>query len=187
MNSQLILYSWPDEPTIVDQGNPNIATITQKHEKVFVYGVEETRETLDKANESIILKRFGKSQVYKKNLMANNHMEAVDLNKANRGGNLTLNQQRVQKIKEIDEKFARFFLGELMTLTWKDFANGVQTTIPFEEAFDMLKKATAAYYDLMTAFVNDTYNRDLAISEMKNVLDVHQLNNEYSLGKTQLI
>ena len=47
----------------------------------------------------------------------------------------------------------------------------------------MLKKATHALYDLLIAAVNDKFSKDLSISEMKNVIDLHNLNNEYTLGK----
>ena len=183
MNSQLILTEWKKQiANPVEKGDPDIATVVQKHEKVFIYKKDESTHC-DKANISIILKRFGKSQIYKKNLMANNHMEAVDLVKPLRNNKPTLNEQRVKKIKEVDDEYADFFLRNLMFLTWKDYKKGIQTTIPFDEAFEMLKLATKAYYDLKIAFVEDTFNKDLSLSEMKNVIDVHNLNNEYALGK----
>ena len=182
MNSQLILTTWPDKPKIVDEGNPDIATVAQQYEKVFIYGKNRSSHC-DKANEAIILKRFGKSQIYKKNLMANNHMEAVDLNKVNRGGKPTLNDQRVKAIQKCDVEFARFFLQNLHDMTWKDYENGVLTTIPFNEAFEMLQVSTETYYDLKIAFVKDVYSKDLSFSEMQNVIKLHNLNNEYTLGK----
>jgi hypothetical protein len=49
----------------------------------------------------------------------------------------------------------------------------------------MLKKATLALYDLQIAAIEDTYSKDLSLSEMKNVIDLHNLNNEYTLNKNK--
>ena len=119
--------------------------------------------------------------------MAVNHMDAVNIknNNGNNGNNAlgTLNQQRIKAIRDIDQDFAAFFLGNLHNLMWKDFATGVQSTIPFDEAYKMLKLATDALYDLLVASVEDKFCRDVSVSEMTSVIAMHNLNNEFTLGK----
>lgn len=185
--SKLVLLEWITAPVIVDISDPDIATIVRVGEKVFAYGVDQTRNSIDKTNVGIILKTFGKgsvslAKVYKQNLMAVNHMNATNIVKLE-GGKKSLNQQRVEEIELMNRKFAEFFLAQLHILTWKDFSKGVQSTIPFDDAFKMLKAATMALYDLLVASVDDKFNKDLSISEMTRVADLHNLNNDYALGK----
>jgi hypothetical protein len=178
--SSLVLYVWSTNP-VVQENDPDYATIVRPGEKIFVYDQDTTRNTIDATNKGIILKRFGKAKIQKVNDMAVNHMDAVNMKPNN--GNATLNQLRLAEIKRMDVEFADFFLKRLHTLVWKDYARGVQSTIPFDDAFEMLKKATHALYDLLIAAVEDKFSKDLSISEMKNVIDLHNLNNEYTLGK----
>ena len=182
--SSLVLYVWNENPNnnpVVQENDPDYATIVKRGENVFVYGQQFTMNTIDPTNRGIILKRFGKAKIQKVNDMAVVHMDAVNMKPNN--GNPTLNQLRLAEIKRMDQEFADFFLSRLHTLVWKDYSRGVQSTIPFDDAFEMLKKATMALYDLLLAAVEDKFSRDLSISEMKNVIDLHNLNNEYTLGK----
>lgn len=178
--SSLCLFTWINNP-VVAENDADYATIVRPGEKVFVYDQDTTRASLDATNRGIILKRFGKAKIEKINQMAVDHMDAVNLKPGN--GNPTLNQQRVAAIKVADLEFAHFFLKQLHSLVWKDYSRGVQSTIPFDDAFEMLKKATHALYDLLIAAVEDKFSKDLSVSEMKNVIDIHNLNNEYTLGK----
>ena len=182
MSSSLILLEWKKKAVKLDDSNPDCACQAEKFVKYFAYGFPETQGSIDKANVSIILKRFGKSQIYKKNLMANNHAEAIDMNPNARKGGDSFNKQRINAIKNVDIKFADFFLKELHGMTWKNFKTGILSTIPFDEAFDMLKTATELYYQLLLASVEDNYSKELDLSNMKAVMELHNLNNEYSLG-----
>jgi hypothetical protein len=177
--SQLVLYEWKEAP-VINETNPYYSCIARHGEKVFVYN-KDTSATIDKTNKSIVLKRFGKAKITKVNEMAVNHMDAVNLKKVQ--GQDSYNKQRLNAIKDVDEQFADFFLKRLHDLVWLDYDKGILSTISFEDAFEMLKKATHAVYDLLIASVDDKYSKDLSISEMKNVIDLHNLNNEYTLGK----
>ena len=79
--------------------------------------------------------------------------------------------------------FTDFFLTQLHTMVWKDFDKGVKSTIPFNEAYKLLKSASTALYEVLIASVDDKYNTDLAISEMSRIAELHNLNVDYSLGK----
>jgi len=177
----LVLYEWTEKnPKVTDQGDPDIATIVRFGEKVFVYG-EDVSSGIDASNINRILKSFGQAKIYKKNLMAVQHTNAVDMK--DRGGKKTLNELRILEIAKMDQTFAKFFLTQLHALVWKDFSKGVQSTIPFDDALKMLKIATSALYDLLLASIDDKFSKDLSISEMKNVIDLHNLNNDYTLGR----
>lgn len=177
----LALIEWNVQPEELDQWDPDRATQVEIYQKVFAFGVDESK-VHDKANIKKIIEIFGKDKIFKKNLMAVNHMDAVNL-KPRQAGQETLNQKRIKAIEKSNNEFAQFFLKQLHNLTWKDYSKGVLTTIPFDEGLNMLKKATLALYDLQIAAIEDTYSKDLSLSEMKNVIDLHNLNNEYTLGK----
>ena len=113
--------------------------------------------------------------------MAVNHTDAVDLK--DRKGKPTLNSLRIKAIADMDQTFAKFFLKQLHALVWKDYSKGVQSTIDFDDGLKMLKIATSALYDLLLASIDDKFSKDLSISEMKNVIDLHNLNNDFTLGK----
>jgi hypothetical protein len=59
-------------------------------------------------------------------------------------------------------------LKNLHELVWKDYTKGILSTIALDEALHLLKKASLALYDLLVASVDDKYNKDLSIAEMKN-------------------
>ena len=107
-------------------------------------------------------------------------MDAVNINPNKKGD--SYNKQRLDSIKKVNNTFAIFFLSQLHLLTWKDYNKGVQSTIPFDEAFDMLQMATDALYDLLIASVDDKYSKDLSMSQMRNTIKLHNLNNEFTLG-----
>jgi hypothetical protein len=177
--SSLVLYTYPTV-SAVKETDPYYNNAVKYGEKVFVYGKPESK-TIDPTNEGIVLKRFGKAKIYKVNEMAVNHMDAINLKKQN--GVDSYNKQRLDEIKKVDKQFAQFFLTRLHDLVWQDYSKGILSTISFDEGFEMLKKATHALYDLLIASVDDKFSKDLSISEMKNVIDLHNLNNEYALGK----
>ena len=111
--SKLVLLEWSKAPVITDIADPDIATIVGIGEKVFAYGVDETRNSADKTNVGIILKTFGKdnislAKIYKQNLMAVNHMNAANIVKLPEGKK-SLNQLRVEEIEKMNKKFAEFF------------------------------------------------------------------------------
>jgi len=177
--SQLVLYTWPAN-SILRETDPFYSNAVKYGEKVFVYGKKDVSSSIDPTNEGIVLKRFGKAKILKVNEMAVNHMDAINLK--NQNGD-SYNKQRLNEIKKVDKQFAQFFLTRLHELVWQDYDKGVLSTISFDEGFEMLKKATHALYDLLIASVDDKFSKDLSISEMKNVIDLHNLNNEYTLGK----
>ena len=121
--SSLVLYTWLKHPTIIDKNNADIATICRYGEKVFVYGQPATSGSIDKTNIGILLKRFGQAKIYKKNLMAVNHSDAIDKNKVD--GVKSFNRYRIEAIELINNEFAEFFLTQLHNLTWKNYADGV--------------------------------------------------------------
>ena len=180
--TSLVLYEWPNKvPGVTDPGDPDIATIVRYGEKVFIFDVDESRGTIDASNIGRILKSFGQAKIYKKNLLAVNHTDAVDLK--DRKGKPTLNSLRIKAIADMDQTFAIFFLKQLHALVWKDYSKGVQSTIDFDDGLKMLKIATSALYDLLLASIDDKFSKDLSISEMKNVIDLHNLNNDFTLGR----
>jgi hypothetical protein len=115
--------------------------------------------------------------------MAVNHTEAVNLKPQQVGGPESLNKQRIRSIESANTNFCKFFLKNLHELVWKNYENGILSTIQLDEALYLLKKASLALYDLLVASVDDKFNKDLSIAEMKNVIDLHNLNTEYTLGK----
>lgn len=180
--SALTLINWQKNVPELEEWDPDRATQVEKFQNVFAYGVEESKNE-DKANKKKILEIFGKAKMYKKNLMAVNHTEAVNLKPQQEGGPESLNKQRIRSIEKSNNNFCDFFLRNLHNLVWKDYDKGVLSTIPLDEALDMLKKASLALYDLLIASVDDKYNKDLTIAEMKNVIDLHNLNTEFTLNK----
>ena len=101
--TNLILYEWQDKnPGVTDQGDPDIATIVRYGEKVFVYD-QDVSAGIDKSNIGRILKSFGQAKIYKKNFMAVNHTNAVDLKPKN--GRKSLNELRIEAIAEMDHRF----------------------------------------------------------------------------------
>lgn len=180
--SALTLITWQKNIPALEEWNPDKATQIEKYQNCFAYGVEESKNE-DKANEKKVLEIFGKAKLYKKNLLAVNHSEAVNLKPQQNGGPESLNKQRIRAIEYSNKNFCEFFLINLHNLVWKDYDKGILSTIPLDEALSMLKKASLALYDLLTASVDDKFNKDLSIAEMKNVIDLHNLNTEYTLGK----
>ena len=179
--SSLVLLEWV-KPTNNIVSEAEKATLVRAGEKVFAFDVDETKTSIDLTNIGIVLKRFGKAKIEKINELSVNHMDAVNL-KPKVNGQETLNQQRLKGIKDMNQEFAKFFLKRLHDLCWQDFSKGVQSTIAFEDGFKMLQQATNALYDLLLASIDDKFSKDLSVSEMKNVIELHNLNNEFALGK----
>jgi len=180
--SVLTLITWQKNIPELQEWDPDRATRVEKFQNVFAYGVEESK-VQDKANERKVLEIFGKAKLYKKNLMAVNHSEAVNLKPQQENGPESLNKQRIRSIEKANNNFCIFFLKNLHDLVWKDYSKGILSTIALDDALYLLKKASLALYDLLVASVDDKYNKDLSIAEMKNVIDLHNLNTEYTLGK----
>ena len=60
--SSLVLYEWKNAPTVIET-DPDYATIVRVGEKVFVYGEDATKTSIDLTNIGIILKKFGKAKI----------------------------------------------------------------------------------------------------------------------------
>ena len=177
--SNLVLHTWKENPVVTDPTDPDIATVVRYGERVFIYGKAKSVGT-DATNMGVVLKAFGQASIYRKNLLAVNHTVGIDQKGRSRGE--TLNGQRLDEISTMNDYFANFFLEQLHFLTWKDYDKGVQSTIKLKDAFKMLTITTRALYDLLLASVDDKFSKDLSMSEMQNVIDIHNLNNQYTLG-----
>ncbi len=68
-------------------------------------------------------------------------------------------------------------------MTWDNYDQGVLSTIPFNESFDLLVPAMKQLYEILAAGIEDKYSKDLSVAEMKNVLEKHNLIVDQSLGK----
>ena len=69
-------------------------------------------------------------------------------------------------------------------MMWKDYGQGIHSKIVFDEAYNMLKKITGPLYQLLLASVHDKFSKDLSMAEMKSIIDMHNLNNDFSLCKS---
>ena len=153
---------------------------SQEGEKVFIFK-KDASKSWDASNISIIQKHFGLSKTFKRNSMAVEHTKNI-----NDGGNkdsVSFNSQRLGEINVLNENVAKFFLERLQDLTWDDYDSGVLSTIPFDEAFDLLVPAMKMLYEILAAAIEDKYSKDLSVAEMKNVLEKHNLLVDQTLGK----
>ena len=184
--SSLALFTWNRAPLKLPQGDPDKACVAQTNIKYFCYDKKHSlTDHLNESNRNKVLQEYGLSKIAKKNALANNQVNAVDNNKNYGPKGKSLNTQRIEAIEKVDQEFADFFLRNLHNLTWKDWdtSPGILTTIDYQDAYDMLKLATKPYYELMLASVEDAYSKDLSLSNMKQVIEMHNLNNEYIIGQ----
>ena len=186
--SKLVLIPWKEQPTITNKYDPDYPVQARYGEKVFLYDTDLSRAVTDETNKAMILKAFGQASVYRKNLMSIDQMEATDLKENKRpDGKKSLNRRRIEEINTINDMFAHQFLSMLHYLSWNDLdvakKRAIQSTIDPQEALELLKVAMTAVYDLLLASVDDKFNKDLALTEMRKVIDIHNLNNEYVIGQ----
>ena len=152
----------------------------QVGEKVFIYKKDPSK-TWDEANISIIQKHFGLAKTFKRNSMAVEHTQ--NINDGQNKDSISFNAQRLAEINNLNRSVADFFLDRLLSLTWDDYETGVLSTIPFDEAFDLLVPAMKMLYEILAAAIEDKYSKDLSVAEMKNVLERHNLLIDQTLGK----
>lgn len=151
----------------------------QQGEKVFIYGKTESYST-DETNRDIVMKHFGFAKTLKRNYMAINHVSSISGASKN---SIDYNKQRLEEISKMNFTVTDFFLSALHQLTWDDYDRGVLSTIPFDEAFELLVPTMKMVYEILAAGVEDKYSQDLSIAEMKNVLDKHNMLIDQTLGK----
>lgn len=152
----------------------------QNNEKVFIYGTDATRDSADETNRDIVMKHFGFAKTLKRNIMAVNHVSAIS--GANKNS-VDFNKQRLDEIKTMNQSVTDFFLSALHKLTWDDYERGILSTIPFEEAFELLVPTMKMVYEILAAGVEDKFSQELSIAEMQNVIQKHNLLIDQSLGK----
>jgi len=179
--SGLCLVEWKNDLK-VPLTHPDYDMAVHPGEKVFAYGQGDLTKLQDAANISFVLKAFGYAKIQSVNKLSQNHAEAVDL-KPNLKNIKSINLQRIEAIDDIDQTFAKFFLEKLHFMMWKNYKDGIQSKIVFDEAYEMLKKITGPLYQLLLASVHDKFSKDLSMAEMKSIMDVHNLNNDFSLGR----
>lgn len=186
--SKLVLYEWPNNPLNLDPEDAYMSsTQVKKFEKVFVYGgatkdnVDKTRyRTYDQANRNIVKKSFGLSETEKRLKMSGDYINSIENGK---GGKPKLLNKKIDAISKLNDNISHFFLKNLHDLTWDEFDKGVMSTIPVDEAFNLIKPAFIQLREILMAGIEDKYSSDLTLTEMKNIKQAHDLNVEQSLGK----
>ena len=190
--SKLILYEWTkdfeDDTDLINAKKLYKSTMrVKKNEKVFVFGngrnvqgiIDKTKlDKIDAANINIVKKSFGLSEPEKRFKMRANYIENID----NGNNQNRLLSERVRAIEKLNNDIAKFFLEKLDELTWDDIKYGIASTIPVDEAFDLIKPAFMQLREILMAGVEDKYSSDLSLAEMKNIKQAHDLNVEQSLG-----
>ena len=177
--SKLVLLEY-NNSLRTDNGAPNYkrSMYALQGEKVFIYK-KSVSAAFDETNRNIVLKHFGLAKTYKRNSMAVNHTNAINDGK----NQVNFNDDRLSGINKLNLDIADFFLKNLHELTWDNYEQGVLSTIPFNEAFDLLVPAMKQLYEILAAGIEDKYSKDLSVAEMKNVLEKHNLLVEQTLGK----
>ena len=192
--SKLILTTWTqaieDKLTALGANEQyKSSTKVKVNEKVFVFRPKKKADgtlfendlfkTNNEANINIVKKSMGLSEPEKRLKMSANYIENI-----NNGGSAKNNilTERIKAIEELNNKIAIFFLENLQDLSWDDIEKGIASTIPVDEAFDLIKPAFMQLREILMAGVEDKYSSDLSLAEMKNIKQAHDLNVEQSLG-----
>jgi hypothetical protein len=179
--SKLVLLTYRNSYSVYRNSVPDYkkSMLAMSGQKVFIYG-EDVSVATDDVNEDVVIKHFGFAKTLKRNKMAVNHVSSI--NGVSKGA-VDFTKERIEAIEKLNKDVAEFFLKNLHNLTWDNYDQGVLSTIPFDEAYELLVPAMKMIYEILAAGIEDKYSQELSVAEMTNSLEKHNLLVDQTLGK----
>ena len=139
-------------------------------------GVNKNSET-DAANEFFIKNQLGLTEEEQAFEDTQGYLEGIG-----KKDDKSITNKRIKEIKEINIKIVKFILSNLHNLYWRDYTNGVISTMDPNKAVDLLIPPAALFREALVEGVNKKYNQGLSVANVKNLKESHDVDIKQRLG-----
>ena len=169
--SELSLISWKG----VKNSNANSVP---KGTWVFVYiGDKKTNPETDAANEFFIKRQLGLDEEEQAFDDTNDYLDGIG--KQNKK---SMTYKSIVEITTINLDITKFVLNNLHRLYWRDYDNGVISTIDPNRALQLILPAAIAFRKVLVENVNKKYKKELTLAGVQNIVESHDLETKQALG-----
>ena len=189
--SELVLTAWKEDK------KPNFINSVPKGTMVFIYGraTKEQKEVelLDKskikikianlletdaANEFFIKNQLGLTEEEQAFEDTQGYLEGIG-----KKNDDSITNKRINEIKLINANIVQFILKNLHKLYWRDYANGVISTMDPNKAVELIIPAASKFREALIEGVNKKYNQGLSVANVKNLKETHDVDIKQRLGE----
>jgi len=177
--SELVLIKWNKEKVA------GFVNSVPKGTLVFSYGeevkkngdgVNKNLET-DAANEFFIKNQLGLTEEEQAFEDTQGYLESIG-----KKDDKSITNKRITEIKEINKEIVKFILSNLHKLYWRDYKNGVISTMDPNKAVDLLIPPATEFRNALIEGVNKKYNQGLSVANVKNLKETHDVDIKQRLG-----
>ena len=177
--SELVLIKWPKDKVA------GFVNSVPKGTLVFSYGEEVKKNgngankqpETDAANEFFIKNQLGLTEEEQAFEDTQGYLEGIG-----KKDDKSITNKRIKEIKEINIKIVQFILTNLHNLYWRDYTNGVISTMDPNKAVDLLIPPAALFREALVEGVNKKYNQGLSVANVKNLKESHDVDIKQRLG-----
>jgi len=151
---------------------------TKVGDNVFIYGgpsgaVTDITKGIDKQNIAIVKREFKLLNLEKKNRMVDTQVQNI-IGK----DNISAQKQRTIGIVSLNDLIIGDFLRYLDRMLWENKAKGIQSTISFDDAYDLAKPIFQDLLNITATIIDDTYNNTITDKEISDAVEKSKLKQE---------
>ena len=177
--SELVLIKWPQakvEAYVNSVPKGTLVFSYGKEVKKNGSGVNKNTET-DAANEFFIKNQLGLTEEEQAFEDTQGYLEGIG-----KKNDKSITNKRIDEIKSINIKIVEFILSNLHILYWRDYTNGVISTMDPNKAVDLLIPPASKFRDALIEGVNKKYNKGLSVANVRNLKESHDVDIRQRLG-----
>jgi hypothetical protein len=169
--SELTLIKWKKDKGTASNSVP-------KGTMVFVYikdnkDLEETNES----NEFFIKRQLGLDEEEQAFEDTNDYLEGIG-----KKNDKSITSKKIAETLKINKEITQFILENLHRLYWRDYANGIISTIDPNKALELIIPAAVDFRKVLVQSVDKKYRKDLSVANVKNLVESHDLETKQALG-----
>ena len=171
--SELSLVKW--ETKKVDKFSNAVGVGTM----VFIYIKDDkTRSETNANNELFIKLQLGLGEDEEMFDNTQGYLDAIGKNNKE-----LMSNKKITEIKKINLDITQFILENLHRIYWRDFANGVISSININKALEGIIPATIEFRKVLVMSVDKKYPKELSVASVKNIVETHDIETNQALGK----
>ena len=169
--SDLTLFKWTKDK------KKDFVNSVPKGTLVFQYITGQEKE-MNESNEFFIKRQLGLDEEEQAYEDTQGYLEGIGKKNDN-----SITSKRIKEILDINKKIVVFVLENLHNLYWRDYTNGVISTIDPNKALELIIEPASSFRKALIAGVDKKYRKDLSVASVKNDVESHELGTKQALGK----
>lgn len=175
--SELELCKWGKDK------DPKLINSVPKGTLVFIYKKVVgdkfgAKDEIDASNEFFIKRQLGLDEEEQFYEDTQGYLDGIG-----KKNDQSITSKRISEITTLNNEIVVFILKNLHKLYWRDFDNGVISTINPNRALELIIPAAVEFRKVLIEAVDKKYNKGLSVANVKNIKEEHDLDTKQRLGQ----